>query len=205
MRTGLVVVGAAIAVIGGGLFLSLFVISGGPASTTHVSFDNPQLPGRSSWPEVIAKSTSTTASIGLTWTATAPVNVSLTPAGACDSPLGVCPTGPSLFNWTLATSGKQTGSTGNASAFILDVTNPATGFVGFNAVVALETTPSSALPVWAWGLIALGAVILLAIGGIALFLGLFLPGGVYREPPSDDVKRTRPPPPRGPDSGPPGG
>ncbi|HYB78657.1 MAG TPA: hypothetical protein VEG66_02720 [Thermoplasmata archaeon] len=193
MRTGLVVVGAALAVIGGGLFFTLFVISGGPASTTRLSFDNPDIPGHVSWPEVIARSTTSSASISLVWSTNAPANVSLTPAGPCNSSLGVCPIGPPLFTWTQALSGKESGTSANASAFILVVANPGTVTLEFTGTVSVGYTPGSPLPPWAWGLIALGGVVLLAMGGIALFLGLFLPGGVYRDPPGSTM-RLRPPP-----------
>ena len=201
VRTGLVVVGAAIAIIGGGLFLTLFLVSGGPTSTTRLSFDNPDIPGHTVWPEVISRSTTSPTSIGLTWSTNAPANVSLTPAGPCENSLGVCPIGPPLFNWTLATSGKETSNSANASAYILDVTNPGAGTLQFSAAVSVGTSTTSPFPAWAWGLIALAGVVLLAIGGIALFLGLFLPGGVYRNPDAEAI-RTRPPP-KSPDEGPP--
>jgi len=194
VRTWLVVVGAAIAVIGGGLFASLFVISGGPQTTTRASFDNPNIPAHKSWPELIERSTTISATIGLTWSTNVPANVSLTAAGLCsNSSLGVCPYGPPLFAWTGATSGKASGSTGNATAFILLVQNPGTNTVDFAGTVSVSYTPVAPFPTWAWGVIALGGVVLLGMGGIALFLGLFLPSGVYRDPPGS-TPPLRPPP-----------
>jgi hypothetical protein len=202
VRTGLVVVGIAIAVIGGGLFFTLFFISGGPTSTTRLSFDNPDIPGHSSWVEVISPSTTSAISIGLSWSTSEPANVSLTPASACtNNSLGVCPSGPPLFNWTYATSGHATSNSVNAAAYILAVTDPWAGTLRFTGVVSVSTPAGSLFPTWAWGLIALAGVVLLGIGGIALFLGLFLPGGVYRNPPEETI-RTRPPP-RNPGSAPP--
>jgi hypothetical protein len=198
----LVVVGAAIAIIGGGLFFTLFIVSGGPTSTTRLSFDNPNIPGHSTWPEIISPSTTTAISIGLSWSTNEPANVSLTPAGPCaNNSLEACPTGPPLFSWTYATSGHETSNSAKAQAYILAVTNPWTGTLQFSGVVSVSTAAGSLFPTWAWGLIALGGVVLLAIGGIAIFLGLFLPGGVYRNP-GEETIRTRPPP-KNPGTGPP--
>jgi len=89
-------------------------------------------------------------------------------------------------------SGKASGSTGNATAFILDVQNPGTSSLAFAGTVSVEYTPGAPLPTWAWGVIALGGVVLLGMGGIALFLGLFLPAGVYQDEPGA-TPRLRPP------------
>ena len=185
--------GAAIAIIGGGLILTLFVTSAGPPSTTRASYYNPDLAGHDAWPEVISRSSTSAALIGLVWSTNVPANVSLTPAAPCGAPLGVCPIGPPLFNWTNLTSGKGTASSGNASAFILEVMNPGTSILQFTGTVSVEYLPHSPLPTWAWGLIALGGVVMLAIVGVALFLGLFLPGGVYRDD-SEARLHMRPPP-----------
>ena len=86
-----------------------------------------------------------------------------------------------MFNWTLSLSGKGTDSSATSSAYILEVTNPGNGPIKFSAVVSVSYQPGGPLPTWAWGLIGLGGVVLLAIGGISVFLGFFLPGGVYRD------------------------
>jgi len=101
--------------------------------------------------------------------------------------------GTPLFAWDQSLSGKETGTTGNATAFILVVGNPGGATLAFTGTVSVGFMSSSPLPSWAWGLIALGGVVLLSLGGIALFLGLFLPGGVYRESAGADL-RLRPPP-----------
>jgi len=191
VRTGLVVIGAALAVIGGGLFVTLFVGYGGPTSTTQSSFENPGIPPHQPWPALITSPTSS-ASISLVWSTNIPANVSLTPAVPCHSSLGVCPVGPPLFAWNLTVSGKESGAPGPATTFILEVVNPGGGTLAFMGTVSLGYSSGSPLPTWAWALIALAGVALLAMGGIALFLGLFLPGGVYRNPPGS-TDHLRPP------------
>lgn len=192
VRTGLVILGSVIAILGGGLIITLFYFSGGPTTTSQLSFENPGVAPHAVLPEVFARSTSTQASIGLSWSTSAPANVSLTPVGPCSTnALGLCPIGPPLFNWTLSLSGKGTASSTNASAYLLQLTNPGNSSIRFSAVVSVSYHPGAPLPAWGWGLIALGGVTLLGIGGIAVFLGLFLPGGVYRDPPAMEL---RPPP-----------
>jgi len=174
-----VVLGTVIAVIGGGLIVTLFAFVGGPTNTSQLTFENPALTPHTVLTEVIVPSTTATASVGLSWTTSAPANVTLTPATPCATAPGACPTGPPVFNWTLSVTGKGTDSSASASAYILEVANPQNGPIKFSAVVSVGYHPGGALPAWAWGLIGLGGVALLAIGGISVFLGFFLPGGVY--------------------------
>jgi hypothetical protein len=198
VRTGLVILGSVVAVIGAGLIVTLFFLSGGPTTTSQLSFENPALAPHSVWPEVISRSSSSQVSVSVSWTASAPANVSLTPAASCVGSLGACPIGPPVFNWTMVLSGKGTDASANASVYILEVTNPGSTAIRFSAVVSVSYQPGAPLPTWSWGVIAAGGVTLLAIGGIAVFLGLFLPGGVYDPPDelagSPPIGPKRPPP-----------
>jgi hypothetical protein len=69
---------------------------------------------------------------------------------------------------------------------LLSVTNSASTPQSFTGVLT-ETyqvpTPSQAIP--AWALISVGGLVLVGIGAIAVFLGLFLGSGVYRPPPAE--------------------
>lgn len=201
VRSGLVLLGAIIAVLGGGLIVTLFVLSGGPTTASQLRFENPNLAPHQVWSEGISRTSSAEATIGLSWAASGPANVTLTPARECLQPVGLCPSGSPIFNWTGVLSGKATDSSSNATSFLLDVTDAGDAAVRFSAVVSVSYQPGGSTPDWAWGLIALGGVVLLAIGGIAVFLGLFLPGGVY-ERANDDEMLRRPPglPPEDPDA-----
>jgi len=181
VRPWLVILGSAIAIIGGGLIITLFLFSSGPTTTTLLNFDNPAVGPHTDWPEAFTRSTAVPGSVGLSWNSSAPATVTLTPAVLCDTPLGVCPDGPPVLSWTSATSGEGTVSSANASAYILDVENPSNATLRFTASVTVSYHPGPPLSTWAWGLIALGGITLLGIGGVAVFLGLFLPGGVYDE------------------------
>ena len=200
MRPWLVILGSAIAIIGGGLIITLFLFSSGPTTTSLLSFENPTIAPHTDWQPAFTRSAGVPGSVGLSWNSSAPVSVSLTPAVPCDTPLGVCPIGPPELNWTLSTSGKGTVSSSNASAYILDVENPSNSTVRFTASVTVSYQPGPPISSWAWGLIALGGITLLGIGGIAVFLGLFLPGAVYSDLDESDLhlppsEPPEPPPP----------
>lgn len=200
VRTGLVVLGAVIAVLGGGLIVTLGFLSVGPATTSQLTVQGLIVSSQSNQSELISPSTAVAASIGLSWTATTPANVSLTPAGPCLDSAGICPDGPPVLNWTGVSSGKGTDSNINSSAYILEVVNGGLVDLKFSAVITLSFQSKSPLPAWGWGLIAGGGLVLLAIGGIAIFLGLFLPKGVYQEGSADPpVRRTFDAPPEVPE------
>ena len=198
MRPWLVILGSIIAVIGAGLIVSLFFLSSGPVTTTQYNIDNPSVAPHSNWVQVISRSISTQSSVSISWATTGLANVSLTPAAPCSSPLGVCPTGPPVLNWTLVESGKGSGASSSVSQYLLKVMNPGDSPFRFSSVVSVNYNPGSPLPVWSLGLILLAGIILLAIGGIAVFLGLFLPGGVYEEPEEPSLGPFEPPPPEPP-------
>lgn len=181
MRTGLVVVGVVLAVLGAGLVVSLFFLSGGPAATTQATYADPSLAPHSNQSWVIPGPPGS-GSLTVSWTTTAGADVSVTPAASCVSPSGVCPTGPSELNWTAGSAGKGTVSPASASDYILTVVNPGTNSLRFSAFVSVSYSTGTPISAWIWGLIASGGIALLAIGGVALFLGLFLPSGVYDAP-----------------------
>ena len=179
MRTGLVIVGSVVAILGGGLVITLFFLSGGTATTSGNSVQGVSLLPGSPYDSVISPSTSVAASITLSWSSTGPATVTLTPAFPCGDPVTYCIDGPPVFSWTNQTSGKATDSHANSSAYVLTASTFGTSGVRFSYGIIVAYQPSAPVPVWAWWLIAGGGVVLLAIGGIAIFLGLFLPSGVY--------------------------
>jgi hypothetical protein len=182
VRTGLVILGTIIAVIGAGLILVLFFLSGGPTSSSEISFAVPSLSGYADQTWTISGPASGAGSITLSWTTSAAANVSLWPATHCVSSMGWCPTGPPVLSWTRALSGNGTVSSPNASTYILRVSNPGVAPLSFSAKVSESYNPGIPVAIWSEGVIVIGGITLLVIGGIALFLGLFLPGGVYRDP-----------------------
>jgi hypothetical protein len=192
VRTGLVVLGIVIAVLGAGLILTLFFLSGGPVNSSQISLEDPGLAAHSNQSWVVSGPTPGSGSVTLSWTTSAAANVSLWPVTTCLGPFGPCQTGPAALSWSLATTGKGTVSPSNASAYILLVTNPGNSPLRFSGAVSVSYGPGTPLTAWSWGVIAIGGITLLAIGGIALFLGLFLPGGVYQDPDGEVVAVRHP-------------
>jgi hypothetical protein len=192
VRTGLVVLGVVIAVLGAGLVLSLFILDSGASTTTLVSPSVPSLSPQGSQSWDILGTQSSTATVSLSWFASGPADVSLVPGTPCSSSTGYCPTGNYSLNWTSATSGKGTLTGLTSYGYLLMVHNPGTKALSFSATVSVTFARGSSVPTWTWGLIAGGGITLLAIGGVALFLGLFLAPGVYDDP-DGEVRAVRHP------------
>lgn len=190
VRTGLVVVGSVIAILGGGLIVTLFFLSAGPATTSLVSVQNGGLLPGTNYSSTISPSGSVPSSITVSWSSNGPANVTLTPAEPCPGPSGWCSHGSPILAWTLVSSGKETTTATNSSAYILEVVNGGTVVLKFSAGVTVAYQPASPVPLWGWWLIAGGGIVLLGIGGIAIFLGLFLPGGVYSRGPTSSSGRV---------------
>ena len=190
MRGGLFVAGVAIAVIGAGLMVSLFFLPGTPTDTRSSSDTIAGLGANSTETWTIAEQPALSGTLTLSWTASAPVTVYLYKTATCGGGTGVCPVSPALS----ASYGNLTGhwslSAGVVgTAYLLSVSNFGTAPLSFSGTLT-ETysvpTPSQAIP--AWALILLGGLVLLGIGAIAVFLGLFLPSGVY-QPPGPGLER----------------
>lgn len=181
MRAWLVILGSVIALLGLGLLVTLFFLTGGPAMTDQVSLQNQPINPHLNFSQVIHVP-SGASSVALTWSASGLTNVSFSAATPCQYGVGYCTNGPTVLAWTMAASGKGSTSHVNSTVYLLEATNPSNGFLTFNATVTVTFQSPPPLPTWSWGVIAGGGVVLLAIGGIATFLGLFLPGGVYTRP-----------------------
>ncbi len=181
VRTGLVAIGIVILVLGAGSILTLFLLSSGPSSTTKIQPEDPSLsPGfPQSW--VVPGAVGGSGSISLSWTASSAADVNLWVATTCSAPGGFCPTGVAALNWTKSLSGSGTTATTSGSTYILIVDNPGASSLRFDGVVSVTYTPGTPVSPWSWALIAAGGIALLSIGGIALFLGLYLPTEVYRD------------------------
>lgn len=192
MRTGLVVLGIVIAVLGVGLFLTLFFLAEGPSTTTQIRPEDPSVLHNVSQSWILPGPVAGRGSVSLSWTTSALAEVDLWGATPCTAPGGFCPSGPALLNWTSSVSGKGTVSSASGATFVLMVTNHGNIPLRFAAVVSVTYTPGTPVTTWIWALIAAGGMALLAIGGIALFLGLYLPGGVYHDPDAEMVAVRHP-------------
>ena len=195
------IVGSVIALLGVGLLITLFFLGGGPTVTGQVSIQDEGVNPHGNYSEVVSPSSSVAGSIALAWSASGPANVTFTAAVPCHYSAGYCPSGAPVLSWTQNDSGKGTDASVHSSVYILEVTNPGDGLLTFSALVTVTFNAPPPIPPWGWGLIAGGGVVLLGIGGVATFLGLFLPAGVYSR--KDAGTPLRPPLDRPPDEPPP--
>ncbi len=192
MRLGLVVVGLAFVVVGAGLVVTFFAISSGapPGGLTR-SISAVQVSPNSTQVWTLAMVSTDHGSLTLVWASTGPSNVTLARAAACSSASGLCPVTPALVVWDANTSGAWRNSGGVSAAYFLTATSHTSRAVDLNATLS-ESYPGTAFGLGSPELILLtiGCVLLLGTGAVGVFLGLFLPGGVYqpRPPPHRRVE-----------------
>jgi hypothetical protein len=201
VRTGLVVVGLAVALVGAGLTLSAFFEPGAPNQTRVNSFPAPNLqPGEPRTVLVWLHNTSS-GSLALNWVASSNVNLSLYRAQNCAFMASVnkaeyCPAGAALASWPSASSGHWNTSGTILFPYLLNLQNLGPKEANVSAVFD-EQWPSASpsVPTWIFLSALAGGIVCLSIGGIAVFLGLFLRSGVYSTargerasapPPSED-------------------
>ncbi|HYA56866.1 MAG TPA: hypothetical protein VEH57_00130 [Thermoplasmata archaeon] len=184
MRTGLIVVGIGVALIGAGVVSSVALL---PTSERV----------RQAWPSIeivigtnqsmarafpVATAGGASEQFELDWASTKSVSVSVYPAFACGAPLGACTNAstPSVVNWLLNSSGHWVAPGPLPEYYLVEAWNadPVAVNITYKAVETYSA-PWAPLPSWATFSILLGGVVLLGIGGIATFLGLFLRPSVY--------------------------
>jgi hypothetical protein len=176
MRTGLVLVGTALALLGA-VTVATAVSYNPPSPVTHVSTT------QSTWTVPALGRTTTpvlwglNGSFAVTWSSSMALNVALTAT--------LCPTHCSygsapITNWTGQMQGSWQSSGAPAYPYVLAFTNPnhASAAVALTAHSTV-TSPVPATDVFVQVLSTLAGGVLLVIGGMALFLGLFLRRGVY--------------------------
>jgi hypothetical protein len=179
VRTGLLVAGAAVAIIGAGVLLASLTFSTGPTSTQFDPVLVPAVAGHSYFAQQLQGVNESSASLSLIWSSSQYLLVAVYPAVSCPHLLGVCPSGTAVANW-YGDSGRWSTSGSVSFPLFLNLSNPNGTPAAFSAAFQESyTTSSLANPTWNLFLPLLGAVVLIAIGGVAVFLGLFLPKGVY--------------------------
>jgi hypothetical protein len=179
VRTGLLVAGIAVAVIGAGVLLASLTFATGPTFTQFDPVTVPSIPAHTYYEQQLVGVNESSASVTLTWAASDKLVVSVYPAVHCPHTSGVCPSGTAVATWW-ADSGRFTASGALAFPLFLNLSNANNTATSFSATF-VETYTTSALtnPTWSLFVPLIGAVVLCAIGGVAIFLGLFLPTGVY--------------------------
>jgi hypothetical protein len=179
VRTGLLAAGVAVAVIGVGVLFASLSFSTGPTVTQYDPIEVSALQGHAYYTQELGGSNQSSANVDLTWASSQKLTVSVYQAVSCPGLNGVCPSGSALVDW-YGDSGHWSWSGSLSFPLFLNLSNPNASPVAF-AGTLLETYATSSLanPGWNLFLPLIGAAVLIAIGGVAVFLGLFLPKGVY--------------------------
>jgi hypothetical protein len=179
VRAGLFVAGAAVALIGAGVLIATLTFSTGPTVTQFDPVTVASLPGHAYYAPELDGVNQSSANTHLVWASSQSLLVAVYPAVPCPGARGVCPSGQAVASWW-DNSGSWSASGGLSFPLFLNITNPNGTPVAFSASL-VETYTTSALtnPTWGLFLPLVGAVVLIAIGGVGVFLGLFLPQGVY--------------------------
>ena len=207
MRVGLVAVGTAFAVVGAAVIVGITYPSDIPTVTRSSSASVEGLSGGDWKPFVLLASTSDPATLTLSWSATAGpaddqthVNVSLYSAHPCPPATEPCASDPALMTWNSTGLGHWSDSRAAGSLYLLfvDVFGPTNISVNFTATFTEQYRVGPiALPIVPFTVTMVGGGLLTGMGAVALYLGLFLPAGVYPawdEPgPPDDELGPRPP------------
>ncbi len=194
VRTRLIAAGLAIGLVGGGLVAAVVLGLAGSSTAVTTSISEEIFSGvTDNWTLHLTPTSHGT--LALTWTSSAPATVSLWRAGPCATAPGTCATGPALAEWGRSGSGQWSTSGAIGGLYVLSASNAGNTTLTLNAAETETYTNSgttmSVAVVW---LVLIGAALLLTVGGVAVFLGLFLTTGVYAErppAPRDDFAADR--------------
>lgn len=181
MRAGLVAVGAAIAIVGAGIVVAVGLPVSLGSHETHASGSAAGTVTPGGWYHFALNATAASqASESFSWKASGPAEVQWYAAFSCSTNLTWCVEGGPLQEWQNDTSG-QWSNNGSASAiYCVWVDAPAGHSVNFTgSFVESAMEPPTRLPTFVLAWLVVGGSLLAGIGGIGVYLGLFLPTDVY--------------------------
>lgn len=182
MRPGLVVIGAVLIVLGGGVLgTTLTVPSGGGNGVSHdLKID--LAPGASA--RTLVYGVNATGSVlAIAWSATGPAVVAVDSAPGCHGTASACTPGAAVAAWSSNRSGAWSTDGSVAFPLLVTVRDAGESNLSIDLVVSVSAAANPALPSLTLLIDLIAGVALTAIGGLALFLGLFLRSGVFARPP----------------------
>ena len=186
MRLGLLVVGIVIGIVGGGVIASMFFLPGATTETKLGSVTVPELGPAESQTDLIEGNDVGSGTLAIAWTSTSIVSVELYRTVPCGSPPGVCAVGAAVARWNATESGRWS-ETGDLSfPFMFAVQDVGQVMITLEGTV-VEMYPFGGLPTWAFLSFIAGGGVLIGIGALAVFFGLFLRGGVYADHPPTEM------------------
>jgi hypothetical protein len=182
VRTGLVAVGAAIAIVGAGVVLAVALPSGASRDDRTGLVDIDRLLPGDSLSSLVNGTASSQATVSFNWSATSSADVQWWVASfACSTPRTWCVQGEEpLHDWSGNTSGEWSiiGSAAEVYCiWVADASDQNLTFTGELKEVA--SAPEGLLPMLPLAWTVAGGTLLIGMGGVAAYLGLFLPSTVY--------------------------
>jgi hypothetical protein len=189
MRTGLVAVGAAIAMVGASVIVAVVLPLDSPSLARISTAERDGLPPEASWSDDFATTTGASVSVSFSWVATGLTEVRWYEAAPCQGTTGYCVEGGALQNWSGQESGRWTMAGVPSALYCVQVSVPGNASpVNFSADFQESYHPSSfPLPELPLLLTLTGGALLVGIGSVAAYLGLFLPAGTYTDPELADL------------------
>lgn len=171
------VVGVALAVVGAGVIAAVSVSVPSPPISRTGSFSLDDFTSASWSSSLFAAVPTSSAGLSLLWDSSGSMSVTLAAAAKCSSPPGWCEEGSALVNWTNTSHGSWNASGPSTSLYVLEfLSTGSSGSVNFSAEFNESyRTTGPALPPVLYGLAVAGGGVLIGIGGLATYLGLFLP------------------------------
>jgi hypothetical protein len=206
MRTGLVVVGAAFSVIGAAIIVGILFPTNEPTTVRSSSTDAQGVDNGTWGAFVLSGYASRSATVAFNWSAVSAnprvppaMTVALYAARPCPPQSSPCEVLPVLASWN-GSVGRWSSSGGAQALYLLNVSANGAGNVSLRlsaTLVEQYRATGPLLPTIPFAVTMVGAGLLLGVGSVAVYLGLFLPGGVYADLPDDLPPDDGPPDPAG--------
>lgn len=186
MRKGLLIVGIGVLIVGATFIATLVSLPPPPSQISARTLDVPYVLDNSTTTTKVTPASASSANVYFSWVSTIPIAVSLYDQTPCASGNLSCTPNMPLASWALNSSGQWNSSgTIDLPVYVVLTNNGSTPATVSGTVVATYVPSTPYLPTWSLVALVTGALVLLAIGAVAAFLGLFLRGGVYaRVPPA---------------------
>ncbi|MFY9717256.1 MAG: hypothetical protein WAK40_04910 [Thermoplasmata archaeon] len=180
MRTGLLAVGAAMVIVGAGVAIAVTMPFTSPGTSRTVQTWDSQVRAGTSKTYDVPASPSNSAAMQFDWNSTNATMVVWYVAGPCPTTPGWCLEG-AIKSWTAGnTSGNWSGFGPAASGYCLFIHDSGSAPINFTGeFVESVPTPGHHLPMIPFAIVLSGGSILMGIGGLSIYLGLFLPSGTY--------------------------
>jgi hypothetical protein len=185
VRKGLAFTGVAVALVGAGVLLVAISLSSGTSGSIVEGVSAPTIAGNTNYTHVIPSSPQKSAAVIFAWSATRSIQVAVYVAGGCpNNTVGyVCPAGPALKHWW-SNTGTWSWTGAVTEPWLLVVINPNASDASLNGtLVESYPAPNAFSSGINFFVLLIGSVLLIGIGALSLFLGLFLRGGVYEPRP----------------------